>query len=116
MQHIFKFNVELGERVRLAREHRGISREHMAQRLGPSRQMDDIIDFETGMQSITACDLSRIAEILGIPVHYLLGDEALLDWFADKQVAEAYTLIDEIERKSARKLILDLAGNATIEP
>ncbi len=64
----------LGERIRAARQAAGLSQEKLAERLGLTRQA--VTKWETGQSAPSTENLLRLAEVLGVPVTALLGEEA----------------------------------------
>lgn len=64
---------QIGERIRTARAALGISQEDLAREMGYASPAT-ISHFETGQRKIGIDDLSRIAEILGLPLEYLIGE------------------------------------------
>ena len=64
----------LGERIRAARQAAGLSQEKLAERLGLTRQA--VTKWETGQSAPSTENLLHLAEVLGVPVTALLGEEA----------------------------------------
>lgn len=64
----------LGERIRAARQAAGLSQEKLAERLGLTRQA--VTKWESGQSAPSTENLLRLAEVLGVPVTALLGEEA----------------------------------------
>ena len=64
----------LGERIRAARQAAGLSQEKLAERLGLTRQA--VTKWETGQSAPSTENLLHLAEVLGVPVNTLLGEEA----------------------------------------
>ena len=64
----------LGERIRAARQAAGLSQEKLAERLGLTRQA--VTKWETGHSAPSTENLLHLAEVLGVPVTALLGEEA----------------------------------------
>ena len=64
----------LGERIRAARQAAGLSQEKLAERLGLTRPA--VTKWESGQSAPSTENLLRLAEVLGVPVTALLGEEA----------------------------------------
>jgi len=65
--------VELGKRLRAARESAGFTQTRLGARIGATGST--ITNYEKGKRRVQIEDLERIAEILGRPVSWLLGYE-----------------------------------------
>jgi transcriptional regulator with XRE-family HTH domain len=61
---------DIGERIRLTRQERGMTQEALAAAVGVSRSA--VAQWETGRSGQVTGNLSRIAEILGVGVEYLM--------------------------------------------
>lgn len=107
------FNQHLGERIARARVHRQMTREHLAIQLA-IEDAGEVYRIETGNRDVTAIELQRIANLLGVPASYLLGDEPLLAWSIDRQMNMAYSLLDEQARRRVKQLVLDLVSDTPI--
>lgn len=68
---------EIGERIRIRREHLGISQDMLAKKLG-FRSRSSIAKIEAGINNISPKKISQLAEILDISVSYLLGASEIL--------------------------------------
>ncbi|RJG11709.1 helix-turn-helix domain-containing protein [Massilia cavernae] len=68
--------VELGLRIRRAREYVGMSQDEVASALGLSRPA--VTHIESGMRKVEALELSKLASLLGVTTEVLLsGNEAV---------------------------------------
>lgn len=65
---------QLGERIRQAREARGLSQEEFAERI--SRDQRSVSEYERGKRRIYAHDLPTIAKALDVSILYLFEDVA----------------------------------------
>lgn len=65
----------IGRQIRTAREGVHLSQEELAQRLG-YRSPTAVSYFESGLRKVSVYDLQRIADILGRPLSFFLGDAA----------------------------------------
>ena len=64
----------IGSRIRVMRRDRGITQDELADQVGVSRSA--VAQWETGRAGQVTGNLSRIANILGVSVEYLLyGDD-----------------------------------------
>ena len=61
--------VQIGERIRAARQARGITQEQLAEEVGVSRSA--VAQWETGRAGQLTGNLSRIAEVLGVGIEHL---------------------------------------------
>ncbi len=61
----------IGERLRAAREARGVTQAQLAEALGTTRQQ--VYKYETGQQSMTADRLAEVCRVLSVSADYLLG-------------------------------------------
>lgn len=64
--------INLGERLRTARERRGISQQAVAESLGLPRTA--VTNMETGKRTVSTLELTRMAELYGQPSTYFLAD------------------------------------------
>lgn len=64
--------MNLGERLRSARERRGISQQAVADAIGLPRTA--VTNMETGKRSVSTLELARLAEIFGQPATYFLAE------------------------------------------
>lgn len=67
------FDKAVGERVRAARNMRGISQEKLAQSLDPPLTFQQVQKYERGTNRIGASRMQQISEILQQPVSYFFG-------------------------------------------
>lgn len=65
--------IDIGERIRIARQQRGMTQEALAAAVGVSRSA--VAQWETGRAGQVTGNLARIAEILGIGVVWLMHGE-----------------------------------------
>lgn len=64
----------IGARIRTIRHSRGITQDELASQIGVSRSA--VAQWETGRAGQVTANLTRIADILGVSVEYLLhGDD-----------------------------------------
>ncbi len=61
---------EIGERIRLTRQERGITQEELASAVGVSRSA--VAQWETGRSGQVTGNLTRIAAVLGVGVEFLM--------------------------------------------
>ena len=113
-------DIEVGQRVRTFRLHKGLSQEKLGDQLGLTFQQ--VQKYEKGTNRIGAGRLQRIADILGIPVadfftSYKKGGVApaeffkLLDTAAALRLLRAYSRIREPKLQQAiMRLVESIAG------
>jgi transcriptional regulator with XRE-family HTH domain len=92
---------ELGQRIRQAREARGLTQEQLAERI--ARDQRSVSEYESGKRRIYAHDLPNIARALNVPVMYFF-DDALTEADLDATLLEEYHRLDE----AGRKLVLEM--------
>lgn len=93
---------QLGQRIREAREAKGMSQEQLAELI--SRDQRSVSEYESGKRRIYANDLPTIARALEVPVIYFFQDVMSED---DLDVA----LLDEFHQldTEARKTLIEMA-------
>lgn len=77
-------DVEVGHRIRIERLARGLSQTALANQLGVTFQQ--VQKYEKGVNRVGAGRLTKIAEVLGVPVGAFFTGKEMLD---DEQVAAA---------------------------
>jgi transcriptional regulator with XRE-family HTH domain len=113
-------DIEIGQRVRAFRLHKGLSQEKLADQLGITFQQ--VQKYEKGTNRIGAGRLQRIANVLGIPVSdfftsHKQGGAApaelfrLLDKAAALRLLRAYSRIRQPKLQQAiMRLVESIAG------
>ena len=114
-------DVEVGHRIRIERLSRGLSQTALATQLGVTFQQ--VQKYEKGVNRVGAGRLTKIAEVLGVPVgSFFAGKELLVDGQAKEgggessplkllTVSGAFRLLRayaEIEDTNLRRSIVDL--------
>ncbi|MCM8786653.1 MAG: helix-turn-helix domain-containing protein [Candidatus Omnitrophica bacterium] len=61
----------VGRNIKILRERKKITQKELAEKIGVSRQA--ICMWETGKRELSLTTLSRLCEVLGVPIHYLIG-------------------------------------------
>lgn len=79
------FNTKLGERLKEIRQVRGLSQEQISKLLGVNRAT--VSQIENGKRSLTAHDLSRIADALAISIDSFLDPEKEIDVVLEAETA-----------------------------
>ena len=104
----------IGERIRLARQERGLTQEQLAEAVGVTRSA--VAQWETGRAGQVTGNLSRIAAVLEVGVEHLMfgdgkaaqqrparGDElAMLRLYRDCAPADQQLLLRTARRLAAR--------------
>lgn len=67
----------LGERIRIARERKGLSQEELAARIG--RDQRAVSEYEHGKRRIAVVDLPTFARVLEVPLLYFFEGELQLE-------------------------------------
>ena len=119
-------DVEVGHRIRIERLSRGLSQTALANQLGVTFQQ--VQKYEKGVNRVGAGRLTKIAEVLGVPVgSFFSGKELLVDGQAKDGAGEASPLklltvsgafrllraYAEIEDTNLRRSIVDLFEQIT---
>ena len=119
-------DVEVGHRIRIERLSRGLSQTALANQLGVTFQQ--VQKYEKGVNRVGAGRLTKIAEVLGVPVgSFFSGKEMLVDGQAKDVAGEASPLklltvsgafrllraYAEIEDTNLRRSIVDLVEQIT---
>jgi transcriptional regulator with XRE-family HTH domain len=113
-------DVEVGHRIRIERLARGLSQTALANQLGVTFQQ--VQKYEKGVNRVGAGRLTKIAEVLGVPVGSFFSGKEVLESEADVDrdqasplklltVSGAFRLLRayaEIEDANLRRCIVDL--------
>jgi transcriptional regulator with XRE-family HTH domain len=113
-------DVEVGHRIRIERLSRGLSQTALANQLGVTFQQ--VQKYEKGVNRVGAGRLTKIAEVLGVPVGTFFSGKETLDSDPTKEagnasplqlltVSGAFRLLRayaEIEDANLRRSIVDL--------
>jgi len=113
-------DVEVGHRIRIERLARGLSQTALANQLGVTFQQ--VQKYEKGVNRVGAGRLTKIAEVLGVPVGSFFSGKEVLDSEVGKDadqasplklltVSGAFRLLraySEIEDTNLRRCIVDL--------
>ena len=113
-------DVEVGHRIRIQRLARGMSQTALANHLGVTFQQ--VQKYEKGVNRVGAGRLTRIAEVLGIPVGMFFTGKEVLDTDETRASGEASPLklltvpgafrllraFGDIENSALRRSIVDL--------
>ena len=113
-------DVEVGHRIRIERLSRGLSQTALANQLGVTFQQ--VQKYEKGVNRVGAGRLTRIAEVLGVPVSTFFSGKEMLESDPTKEsgnasplqlltVSGAFRLLRayaEIEDANLRRSIVDL--------
>lgn len=96
---------EIGQRIREAREHLGMTQEELADVIG--RTQDTISSYELGNRAIRITELPALARVLKVPIGYFFGrtdpDSEALDL-----VSELQGLTSEQKRKVVERWRFEL--------
>jgi len=83
-------DVEVGHRIRIERLSRGLSQTALANQLGVTFQQ--VQKYEKGVNRVGAGRLTKIAEVLGVPVSTFFSGKEVLESEQAKQTDEASPL------------------------
>ena len=118
-------DIEVGHRIRIERLARGLSQTALANQLGVTFQQ--VQKYEKGVNRVGAGRLTKIAEVLGVPVGAFFSGKEMLEGEPGKTgdepsplklltVAGAFRLLRayaEIEDANLRRSIVDLVEQIT---
>lgn len=93
----------LGQRIRQARERKGLSQEEFAVLI--SRDQRAVSEYEHGKRRIAATELPRLADVLDVPVTYFFQGDAALDDIDVLILAELHALPDAHTKQAALELV-----------
>lgn len=96
---------ELAEKIKLARERKGLSQIQLAKRIEISPPM--ISSYESGAKAPSTETLIKISDVLGVSLDYLAGldkkETVIIEDFSTKQKKIIISLCDEFTRSSHYK-------------
>ena len=121
-------DVEVGHRIRIERLARGLSQTALANQLGVTFQQ--VQKYEKGVNRVGAGRLTKIAEVLGVPVGSFFAGKEILESEPTKEsgeasplklltVAGAFRLLraySGIEDSNLRRAIVDLVEQISAHP
>ncbi len=85
-------DIDVGRRIRAQRLVRGMSQTELANRIGITFQQ--VQKYEKGVNRVGAGRLTRIAEVLGVPVAFLFGATEAGTAAATKSVNAAFAFLE----------------------
>ena len=94
---------QFGERIRLAREQRGLSQEDFAVMI--SKDQRAVSEYEHGKRRIAAIDLPLFAEALGVPLLYFFGNDVTPEDLDQILLQEFHRLPNLAAKQSAIDLV-----------
>ena len=105
----------IGQKLKMARQLRDMSREELAERLGVTFQQ--IQKYEMAKNRVAASRLYAIAEVLELPMAYFFGDKDIvsrdLDLALDKDsvaILREFQPLSKQKRRVVRDLLAQLAA------
>ena len=119
-------DVEVGHRIRIERLSRGLSQTALANQLGVTFQQ--VQKYEKGVNRVGAGRLTKIAEVLGVPVATFFGGKEILDGQTKEGEASPLKLLTvsgafrllrayaDIEDSNLRRSIVDLVERISANP
>lgn len=93
----------LGQRIRQARERKGLSQEDFAALI--SRDQRAVSEYEHGKRRIAVNDLPVIARALDVPVRYFYEGDTTLDDMDAVMIDQLHRLTDSDDKRSAIELV-----------
>jgi len=89
----------LGQRIRQAREQRGLSQEEFADLI--SRDQRAVSEYENGKRKITVTELPRFADALGMPLAYFYEESLEPDDLDNAMLHEFHQLPSDDAKQDA---------------
>lgn len=100
----YSLNKELlGERIRMAREAKGLSQEEFAALIG--RDQRGVSEYEHGKRRIAVTDLPLFASVLNVPLLYFFEGNTALDDVDAAVLDELHRLPNTDAKRSALELV-----------
>lgn len=100
--------VELGQRLRRARERIGMSQEALAEAV--ERDQKAVSEYENGKRKLPAAELPTFARVLGIPVAYFFEGEFQIDDL-DQLLLQEFHSLSTLDDKQAAILAVRLISD-----
>ena len=94
---------ELGQRIRTAREARGLSQEEFAARI--SRDQGAVSEYENGRRRLWATDLPVIAQALDMPLSYFYEEMITPEGLDAMLLREFQRLPDERSKQTVIQIV-----------
>lgn len=91
--------IELGLRIRKARERVGLSQEELAHRV--ERDQKAVSEYENGKRKLPATELPTFARVLGVPVSYFFEGEFQADELDQLLLHEFHALPTVDDKRTA---------------
>lgn len=102
--------VELGKRIRQARERIGMSQEALAE--GVARDQKAVSEYENGKRKLPATDIPLFARVLGVPVSYFFDGEFQEDQLDQLLLQVFHTLPSAEDKQAAIQVIQVISDTA----
>lgn len=83
----------IGDRIKLAREHAGISQSDLAERVTGSRRAATVSDWETGETTPAGDQLMRLPGALGVDGHWLLTGTGGMERVEESEAVRRLALV-----------------------
>lgn len=95
--------VEIGQRIRKARERVGMSQEEFADAVNKDQRA--ISEYENGKRKVPATELSIFASVLSVPVSYFYEGDFQIDALDQMMLQEFHKLPSEEARQAALQVV-----------
>jgi transcriptional regulator with XRE-family HTH domain len=95
--------IQLGERIRYARERVGLSQEQLASEL--NRDQRTISQYENGKRKILVTDLPLLAKILRVPISYFFEEENFLDDYDKQLLLEFHRIYEDVDKATIVEIV-----------
>jgi transcriptional regulator with XRE-family HTH domain len=100
--------IEIGQRIRKARERVGMSQEDFAHAVNKDQRA--ISEYENGKRKVSASELSVFASVLSIPISYFYEGDFQIDEL-DQLILQEFRKLPTIEAKEAVLQVLRIFSN-----
>jgi transcriptional regulator with XRE-family HTH domain len=104
----------LGQRIRQAREQRGLSQEELAALIGKDQRA--VSEYERGKRRIAVNDLPAFAQVLGVPLAYFYEETLSPDDFDVALLREFHRLTTPQAKQAAIDIVRIFSDTLNLPP
>lgn len=108
LEYLMASQIEIGQRIRKARERVGMSQEDFAHAVNKDQRA--ISEYENGKRKVSASELSVFASVLSIPISYFYEGDFQIDEL-DQLVLQEFHKLPTVEAKEAVLQVLRIFSN-----
>lgn len=95
--------IEIGQRIRRARERIGLSQEEFAHAVNKDQRA--ISEYENGKRKVSASELSSFASVLSVPISYFYEGDFQIDEIDQMMLQEFHKLPSDEAREAVLQVI-----------